>query len=228
MIAKRMPRLVLPMLCLAALAVSAAAAESPAPLGLPDAAAADSIRTNLWLTEALMAEIVTATAEALPPPPAAVRLVAQDTRSATELFATVASRVLQGRGYELYIPDEDPAREGAADVAFTFGVLAVDLAYPEVGRTLGIWRHWIERELSVTAAVELAEVGSGRLLLKERLTRSFGDRVPDGDFKSVNSGLYDFTNAETDESGWQRRIEEIVVIGALAGLVAIYFANTRD
>ena len=43
-----------------------------------------------------------------------------------------------------------------------------------------------------------------------------------------NSELYDFTTAETSESGWQRRIEEIVVLGTLAGLVAVYFANTGN
>ena len=40
--------------------------------------------------------------------------------------------------------------------------------------------------------------------------------------------LYPFTSAETEESGWQRRTEEIVVLGALVGLVVIYFANTTN
>ena len=219
----------LPVVLLAAcLWAGLAAAQPQQPVALPEPAAADTVRTNLWLTEALMAEVVTAAAVVLPPPPVAVRLVAEDSGTATELFGTVAARVLQGRGYDLYVPDEDPAREGAADVVFSHNVLAVDLAYPEVGRTLGIWRSWIQRELAVTVQVELAEAGSGRLLLKERISRSFGDRVPNDDFKAVNSGLYDFTSAQTGESGWQRRFEEIVVLGALAGLVAIYFANTRD
>ena len=52
--------------------------------------------------------------------------------------------------------------------------------------------------------------------------------MPDGDFDRVNSDLYGFTRAQTAESGWQRRMEEIVVLGTLAGLVAVYFANTTD
>ena len=66
------------------------------------------------------------------------------------------------------------------------------------------------------------------MLLSSRVARSFSDRVPSDDFDDVNSNLYSFTTAETGESGWQRRLEEIVVLGALAALVAIYFANTAN
>mgnify|MGYP006879661901 CR=1 FL=1 len=66
------------------------------------------------------------------------------------------------------------------------------------------------------------------MLLNQRVARSFSDRVPSSDFDSVNSDLYPFTTAETEESGWQRRLEEIVVLGALTGLVVIYFANTSN
>ena len=216
------------LLCTALLLAPLPAAAQTAPAGLPAPTAADTVRTNLWLTEALMGEIVAAAAGVLPPAPAAVRLVPGDDAAATELFGTVAARVLGGRGYDLYVAEADTARQAAADAVFAYEVEGVELDYPEVGRTLGIWRRWVERDLRVTALVEVTAADSGRLLLKERLVRAFGDRVPDGDFGAVNSGLYDFTSAETAESGWQRRFEEIVVLGSLAGLVAIYFANTRD
>lgn len=210
------------------LLVQAAAAQPPAATGLPAPDAADTVRTNLWLTEALMAEIVTAAARSLPAPPAAVRLVPGDEDAATELMGTVATRVLRGLGYEIFAAAADTATQAAVELDWTHTVLAVDLVYPDVGRTLGIWRSWIERDLAVTALVEITEADSGRMLLNDRFVRSFGDRVPDDDFSAVNSGIYDFTSAETQESGWQGRIEAIVVVGALAGLIAIYFSNTSD
>ncbi|MFN2370020.1 MAG: hypothetical protein ABR506_02575 [Candidatus Krumholzibacteriia bacterium] len=227
MFPRRSGRVLIPAAALLLLA-AAAAAQTPAPAGLPSPTAADTVRTNLWLTEALMGEIVTAVAGVLPPAPAAVRLVTAGKGEANDLFGATAARVLGGRGYDLYTAKKDSARQAAVDAEFTYQVLGVELAYPAVGRTLGIWRSWVERDLAVTVLVEVTETDSGRLLLKERLTRAFGDRVPDGDFGAVNSRLYPFTSAKTGESGWQRHLEQVVVLGALAGLVAVYFANTRD
>lgn len=210
------------------LLVQVAAAQAPAPGGLPAPDAADTVRTNLWLTEALMAEIVTFAARSLPAAPAAVRLVPGGDDAATELLDTVTARVLGGLGYELYADEADTARQAAVDVNWNHEVLAVELVYPDVARTLGIWRRWIERDLAVTALVEITEADSGRMLLKDRIVRTFGDRVPDDDFDAVNSTVYDFTSADPGESGWQSRVEAIVVVGALAGLIAIYFSNTSD
>jgi len=225
----RRPSGIVPALLAAALLVAPAASAQTAPAtGLPAPAAADTVRTNIWLTEALMAEIVNAVIDELPPAPAAVRLVPTDKAKATELFGTVASRLLAARGYELYEAQEDEARQAAADVDFAYSVEGVELSYPDAGRTLGIWRRWVERNLSVTVLAKVTEASTGRLLLDRRLVRAFNDRVPDDDFGDVNSNLYPFTNAPTAESAWRRRLEEIVVLGALAGLVAIYFANTRD
>jgi len=205
---------------LGALLVAATAAGQPA--------APDSVRTNLWLTEALMAEIVTSVAGTLPAAPAAVRLVPGNEEPATELMGAVTARVLGARGYALYDAVSDSAGTAPVDAVFGYKVLAVDLDYPSVGRTLGLWRRWVERSVTVTALVDVAEGSSGRVLFRDRVVRSFGDRVPDGDFGAVNSGTYPFTSGEPSESGWQKRVEQIVVLGALAGLVAIYFANTRD
>jgi hypothetical protein len=43
----------------------------------------------------------------------------------------------------------------------------------------------------------------------------------------VESPTYEFTQAEPDPSKSSRRLEQVVVLGALVGLVAIYFANTE-
>jgi hypothetical protein len=198
----------------------AALAAAPAP--------ADTVRTNLWLTEALMAEIVTAAASSLPPAPAALRLAPGDDEAATELMGTVAARTLGGLGYDLFAAQDDSSALAAVDAVFGFRVLSVDLDYPDVGRTLGLWRSWVGRDVTVAAMIVFYEADSGRILLQERLVRSFSDRVPDDSFADVNSNTYPFTSGQPGEGAWQRRVEQIVVLGALAGLVAIYFANTRD
>ncbi len=104
----------------------------------------------------------------------------------------------------------------------------MELSYPEVGRTLGIWQRWVERDVSVTASVDVSEADSGLLLFKDILERRFSDRVDHEDFDDVESELYDFTTADKAGSGWQNRIEEIVVLGTLVALIAVYFANTGN
>jgi len=64
--------------------------------------------------------------------------------------------------------------------------------------------------------------------LSQRIVRRFSDRVEADDFDAVESPLYAFTNAEVADSGWHSRIEELVVLGTLAGLIAIYFSNTGN
>jgi hypothetical protein len=204
------------------------AAGAVTPSGLPGTADPDTVRTNLWLTEALMAEIVGVGAAQLPPPPAAVRLVTLQSDPRNDLFRAVAAKVLGERGYELYVPEADETRQGAVDYVFGFSVQNIKVDYPAVGRTLGLWRRWVARDLEVSALIEVSEEASGRLLLSERIVRRFGDRIGDGVFDVVDSDVYDFTTAPTRESGWQNRLEEVVVLGTLAGLVAIYFANTGN
>ncbi|MCP4572005.1 MAG: hypothetical protein GY838_06585 [bacterium] len=210
--------------------VLAFAASTVSPAAAQDTAATDTVRTNLWLTEALMADVGTAVMRVLPAAPRTILLAGSTDDEDDELFGTLAARQLMAAGYEVYRPAADDADSVVVDteLAYRFRVAEVALTYPDVGRTLGIWRRWVDRELSVSVIVGIEETASGRVLLSDRVTRSYNDRVPGGDFNAVNSGMYEFTNAETSESAWQRRMEEIVVLGALAGLVAIYFANTSD
>lgn len=199
------------------------------PLGLGGAAAADSLRTNLWLVEALMGEIVAEAAASLPPAPARVLLPGSPatTDLQGQLMRLVTVRVLSDRGYELFTGNADSLR-GRTDASAEFLSSQIDLGYPEVGRTLGLWRRWVGRDVSVAATVRLVESESGRLLLERRLERRFSDRVPEEEFALVGNRMYPFTNASVAGSGWQRRLEEFAVLGTLAGLVAVYFANTGD
>ncbi len=210
---------------------SATAQESTltqAPSSLPASAEPDTVRSNIWLTEALMAEIAASSTRVLPGPGSAIQLIQEQFTVEDDLYAGAVVRVLGGMGYDVYLGSDDPAQQAAVDCFYSYSVHGVELAYPQVGRTLGLWRRWIDRELQVTVQVKVTMANSGRLLLNDRIQRSFSDRVPDDAFDRVDSDLYLFSTAETSESGWKGRMEEIVVLGTLAGLVAVYFANTGE
>lgn len=209
--------------------VCSSAVQAGETVGLPATTAADTVRTNLWLVEALMGEIVSSVATRIPPAPAAIRLESRNVKDQrNEIFESVAASVLGAAGYDLFVREEDPSHQAAVDYVFSFGVQDIALSYPDVGRTLGIWRRWVARDLTVAAMVQVSEEASGHLLFSDRVERRYADRVDNGDFDAVNAATYDFTTAETSETGWQNRAEEIVVLGTLAGLVAIYFANTGN
>jgi hypothetical protein len=275
-------------------APGALGAEAVADAGGPSLtvlAPSDTVRTNLWLAQALMREIVEKAATSLPPAPCAVALRPLDPSPAGEIFTTVAARVLGTAGYELYLAEptadtpqtggtsaaeaepedhlleyeppemagpgaaaaaqqateqdaseetDSPLAEGVPAVELTsaptdvpvyelqYRMEDVQLAYPESGRRFGIWRQWVARQMHVATIVTIVEQRSGRLLLSERLKRSYRDRVPSGLLAAVRSDVYPFTDAELGESTWRRRLEQFVVLGTLTGLVAVYFANTGE
>jgi hypothetical protein len=218
----------------AALAISAlpaAAADVPDSTGVFDSpegfalAGADTIRTNLWIAEALMGESVLEAMRYLPPPPTTVVLVPFDKEQRTNLLTTMATAHLSRAGYDVYL-DAAPADSTARHCEFRYQVLELGVAYPQSGRKLGLWRDWVGRDMAFTALYTIVETPGGRVLFNDRVRRGYQDRVPSDDLADCQSPVYAFTNAEVKESGWQRRIEEIVVLGTLAGLVAIYFQNT--
>jgi hypothetical protein len=190
---------------------------------------ADTVRTNLWLIEALMREAATAVIQPLPASPAGVRLEPESFDPQEELFTQVLTRELKDRGFVGYLAtyEEDVEAESAADYRLQYRVAGIDLAYPETGRRLGIWREWVARRLELTIIASLTESASGRVLFSDRIVRGYGDRVPDEDIETVETGPYDFVDADVKGSGWQNRLEEIVVLATRAGLVAVYFANTQ-
>lgn len=198
--------------------------------GLPSLATPDTVRTNLWLVEALLAEIAAEGARALPAPPTSVRLEAVREGEGNDLFRVVGARVLADAGYTVILPAAAAADTvvRTADHAMLYDVTGIELTYPEVGRTLGLWRRWVTRSVEVSATLEVTEQPSGQLLMADRFTRVFHDRLDEDAFGAVNSPMYDFTTAETSESGWKRRTEELIVLGTLAGLIAVYFANTGN
>ena len=135
--------------------------------GLPGLSEPDTVHTNLWLTEALMGDIASHAASSLPPAPGAVLLVNKGGSEQDELFGGVATGILSGRGYDLFVVAGDSTVQSPVDFVFSYKVLGVDLTYPDIGRTLGIWQRWVAREVAVTASVEVSTVPVGKLLFKE-------------------------------------------------------------
>ncbi len=188
----------------------------------------DSVPSNLWLTRSLMEDLVKECKGALAPAPQNILLRAGAQDPETELFQAALYRVLVGSGYHVFLATADADTNPGIDVDWHFRVAGVKLAYPQVGRTLGIWRSWIARELAVTVFCTLSEVPSGRILFDDQLQLQFNDRFRVAELPRVESPLYDFTTAEPVNGSWHNRLEEIVVLGTLAGLVSVYFANTSN
>lgn len=208
------------LVCVGCAALSAQAEPEPTPVG--------ELRDNLWLCESLMGEIVDVTLVGIEPAPRAVRLEKIGKFAGTDLMRQVVFERMQEAGYEVYTDVEDSARQAAVDYVYRFEVRDLDLSYPEVGRTLGVWRRWVDREVKITADVTLTEAASGRVLFDDLVQRRFVDRIAAGHLDDVRSTTFAFTDPSLGESGWQRRMEEIVVLGTLAGMVTVYFANTGD
>ncbi len=191
-------------------------------------ASVDSVRTNLWLCETLLEDVAGCAMEALEPPPGAVRVEAQGEVEGEEILGQIIFEMLDRAGYEVFTDVVDSSRQAAVDYIYMYSVKEIDLSYPRVGRTLGLWPQWVDRDLSVSADIEIVEAGTGRVLFNDLVIRRFSDRVGASDLSEINSKLFSFTSAETSESGWRRRLEEIVVMGTLTGMVAVYFANTGN
>ncbi len=190
--------------------------------------ATDTVPSNLWLTRSLMEDLVRQCADVLGPESQNILLQGGGDDPGSELFQAAVHKVLTGLGHHVFLATAVDDTSARFDVNWNFKVAGVKLAYPQVGRTLGIWRSWIARELEITVFCTLTEIPSGRILLDDQMQMRFNDRFAVDDLVRVDSPLYDFTTAEPINGSWHNRLEEIVVLGTLAGLVAVYFANTSN
>jgi len=89
------------------------------------------------------------------------------------------------------------------------------------------WKDWVGREMDLSLQVTVVDGTSGEMILSRRVAHGFQDRIPVEYVDAVESSAYPFTTAPEELSGSSKRLEQIVVLGALVGLVAIYFANTE-
>jgi hypothetical protein len=217
--------------------------------GLPLAAAAgsagapaDTVRTNLWVARALMTEILDDALASLPADAAGVLLEPSGRHDALDLMQTVAYDLADERGVNAYlatpaVTDEDAEIDDGwgvpsvdeAPYSLVFRIDDIDVDYPRVGRRLGLWRTWIDRECSVSAIVMLRDRRDGLILHDDQSVRRFGDRFPADMLDDLGTAPYEFTQARVvAEGGIHSILEEVVVLSALTGLIAAYFATTAD
>jgi hypothetical protein len=187
---------------------------------------ADTLRANVEIAEALLADAAREAIALLPPPPAVVVLIPATTEPAANLMINVATAQLQAARYTVHLETAAPGTEDPV-YEFRYRVDELRLRYPDTGRRLGLWKTWVARDVTLAVQVTLVEAATGEILGSRRLVRGFQDRVPAGQLAAVESAAYPFTRATPQESGLAGKLEEIVVLGTLAGLIAIYFANTE-
>lgn len=215
--------------------VEAPASEAEAEASAPDLArtpvfastGADTLRSNLWVAEALLNTSLGELLPALPPPPAAVLLIPGSTDAPSNLLTAVATSRLQQEGYTVHL-DRVPDDTELQVVELRYRISKLELSYPAVDRRLGLWKSWVDRQMHLAAQFTMVDRGSGQVLSSKRLSRTYQDRFPHRHLAAVEaSDGPAFTRALPTASGWTRRLEEVVVLGTLVGLVAIYFANTE-
>ena len=227
-------RIPLVLVCLL-MATSCVAAEAPAPDF--DIAGADTVRTNLWIVQALMTDMAREVVAAVPQSGCSVSLTPLGKHDAMPLLASVLFDALESAGCEAYLeepPPKDPKDAEDApppldtDYQIRYRIEAVDLDYPRSGRKLGIWTNWVDRQIWLSIMATVIERHSGRLLMDDRLCRSYDDRMSADALSVIDDPVYEFTTAQKKGGGLMSVLEEVVVVGALGGLVAVYFANTSN
>jgi hypothetical protein len=204
-------------------AEDARAAVTPVPLAT---AGDDTVRTNLQVALALMDEALSEVMVALPAPPAAVVLVPGSTKSEADLLTNLATSRLRDAGYTVHL-DMAPDGTDTPVLELRYRVEDLRLAYPRTGRRLLFFKSWVGRRMDLALQVTAVDRHDGQVLVSRRVVTGYTDRFPTDHLEAVQSPTYDFTQADLPASSTSRRLEQVVVLGALAGLAAIYFANTE-
>jgi hypothetical protein len=187
----------------------------------------DTLRSNLWVAQALLGSVVDEVRRELPPAPAVVLLVPGSTEAPANVLTDVATRRLQREGYLVHL-DRVPADTELPVVEVRYRVTKLALQYPDSGKRLLLWRSWVARQMELAVQFTVIDREDGQVLLSRRLVRHYQDRLPHEYLTLVESSEYPaFTRATPQSRSWSRRLEEIVVLGTLAGLVAIYFTNVE-
>jgi len=202
------------------LIVAGAAAARPA--------ARDSVRTNLWLARALLTDLSRDILADLPSGCRTVELVSEQQDPVSELFEPILFATLHQAGIAVYsAADRDSAATPPAPgyrVRYRFEKVA--LSYPAEGRTFGLWRSWLDRELAISAVYKVVQLPAGRIVVSRRRVHRYDDRLPAAQRRLVESDAYSFTSADLPGGGPRVLLEQMVVLGTLVGMVVAYFANT--
>jgi hypothetical protein len=201
-----------------------------APPIMPEAVLAptspDTLRTNLMVAEALLGDALAEITAALPSAPTTIVLVPGSTEHAANLLTTVATHHLLAAGHRVHMDQVPPGTEPPV-YELRYRVDDLELTYPDSGRRFVFWDGWVDRQLDLVVQFTLVDQRDNQVIASQRIVRRFQDRIEADQLAALEAPTYPFTMASVEGGGWSRRLEEIVVLGTLAGLVAIYFANTE-
>ncbi|MBD3221763.1 hypothetical protein GF314_11035 [bacterium] len=213
---------------LASVAGAARAEDTPpiAPEAVLASTGEDTVRTNLMVAEAMLGDALAEVTAELPPGPVAVLLVPGSTEPAANLLTTVATHHLLAAGHRVHVDVIPPGTEGPV-YELRYRVDDLALTYPDSGRRFVFWDSWVDRSMDLAVQFTLVDHADNQVVASRRVVRRFQDRVEAEQLAAVETRSYPFTMASVEGGGWSRRLEEIVVLGTLAGMVAIYFANTE-
>ena len=186
----------------------------------------DTVRTNLMVAEAMLGDALAEVTAELPREPVAVLLVPGSTEPAANLLTTVATHHLLAAGLRVHI-DRIPAGTEGPVYELRYRVDDLALKYPDSGRRYVFWDSWVDRSMDLAVQFTLVDHADNQVVASRRVVRRFQDRVEAEQLAAVEAQSYPFTMASVEGGGWSRRLEEILVLGTLTGMVAIYFANTE-
>jgi hypothetical protein len=193
-----------------------------------------SSSSNLVEVRSLLFDITEDICSKIPVSKSSVVLKPSASHEANDLFIEALTQNLSLSGHTVLL-DVQPAPGSQEDTEFitpvgeyliSFNMKEIILSYPEVGRKFGLWKQWIDRDLSVTVHSRILKVDTGVVLFDRLIITSIYDRIDAVNFEAIESNTYSFTNSEVSENGLRRVFEQVVVVGALSAMIAAYFSNT--
>ncbi|MBT3316836.1 hypothetical protein HN388_02560 [bacterium] len=192
------------------------------------------VQSNLFEVRAMLFDVAEKIGGTIPDQKADVVFVPSSTHEANDLLLEALTTVLTNAGHTVLLDESSSAGsqddtefiKPVGDYSIVFNLKEVGLAYPNAGRKFGLWRQWVDRDLFVSVHARVIDASSSVVLLDKLITNSKYDRIAANDFDTIESSAYSFTNGDVSESGMRRVFEQVVVISALSGMVAAYFANT--
>jgi len=192
------------------------------------------VQSNLFEVRALLFDAAERIGDTIPDKKADLVFVPSVTHEANDLFLEALTTVAINAGHTVFLDESSSAGSQDAtefikpvgDYRIVFSLKEVELAYPDAGRKFGLWRQWVDRDLFISVHARVIDSSSSVVLFDKLITNSKYDRISSNDFDTIESSAYSFTNANVSESGMRGVLEQVVVISALGGMVAAYFANT--
>lgn len=140
------------------------------------------------------------------------------------LVEDVLTDDLVGRGFRVRV-GENPVGSDSASLELSYRVLDMGVAYPRQGRSHGMGRLWVQRDVSVRLSFQLTDLATNHVRWIQEAEASRTGRFPHRLLSVVESKEYPFTHAAFEKKSWTRYLEPVIVSGVVGGLVYLFYAN---